>query len=209
MRTILIANPKGGSGKTTLATNLVAHLAREGERVVLGDMDRQQSSLTWLKARPKALPRIHDWNVHDDPDTRPPRLTTTLVLDSPAGLHGKKLAEAVKEADRIIVPVQPSMFDMWATREFLETVLEEKAVKKGRTFVAMVGMRVDARTRSALLLEEFLQQFDLPVLAHLRDTQVYVQAAAAGLSIFDLPPSRAEKDWEQWQPLLEWLQAPE
>ena len=99
-----------------------------------------------------------------------------------------------------------TMFDMLATRHFLEALLSEKAVRKGRADVAVIGMRVDARTRAAGELERFFATFDLPVLTYLRDTQVYVQAAAAGMTLFDLPPSRAERDLEQWQAIIDWVE---
>ena len=133
------------------------------------------------------------------------------MLDSPAGLHGKKLAQVLKQVRRVIVPLQPSIFDILATRQFLDRLLEEKEVRKheaSRDMVAIVAMRVDARTRAAAELERFLADTRLPVVAHLRDTQNYVQAAAHGMSIFDLPPSRAAQDVEQWQPLLDWVRKP-
>ena len=105
---------------------------------------------------------------------------------------------------RVIVPLQPSLFDILATRDFLDELLAEKAVRNHEAFIAVVAMRVDERTRAALQLERFLDTLGLPVLTHLRDTQLYVQAAAHGLSIFDLPESRAEKDWTQWLPILQW-----
>jgi chromosome partitioning protein len=98
------------------------------------------------------------------------------------------------------------MFDMAATRSFLTELLSEKAIRKGRADVAVIGMRVDARTRAAAELERFFATFDLPVLTYLRDTQVYVQAAGAGMTIFDLPPSRAERDLEQWRAIIEWAE---
>ena len=114
----------------------------------------------------------------------------------------------LKLVQRVIVPLQPSLFDILATRTFLDLLLEEKAVRRHETFIAVVGMRVDARTRAAHELERFLETLGLPVLTTLRDTQNYVQAAAHGLTIFDLSPSRAEKDWQQWQPLLDWTAKP-
>jgi chromosome partitioning protein len=205
MRSFLIANPKGGCGKSTLATNLSGWLARQGHRVMLGDIDRQQSSRAWLGVRPAALPRIDSWEIDGSKPARPPAGTTHAVLDSPAGLHGKKLAQVLKVVERVIVPVQPSLFDILATRDFLVALAEEKEIRKQHTFVAVVGMRVDARTRAAAELDRFLADIGMPVLASLRDTQNYVQAAAHGLSIFDLPPSRAELDWQQWQPILDWV----
>lgn len=205
MRSFLIANPKGGSGKSTLATNLAGWLAREGEHVMLGDIDRQQSSRAWLSVRPAALPRIESWEIQDDKPARPPAGTTHAVLDTPAGLHGKRLAQVLKMVERVIVPLQPSLFDILATRDFLAALAEEKEIRRQHTFVAIVGMRVDARTRAAAELDRFLADSGLPVLTCLRDTQNYVQAAAHGMSIFDLPPSKAAQDWEQWQPILDWI----
>ncbi len=204
MKAFLVANPKGGSGKSTLATNLAGYFASQGGDVMLGDIDRQQSSREWLAIRPFELPTIETWDIGPDHIARPPKGTSHVVLDTPAGLHGKMLDRVLKLSSRVIVPVQPSLFDMLATRHFLEALLAEKAVRKGKADVAVVGMRVDARTRAAGELEKFFAGFDLPVLAYLRDTQVYVQATAAGMTLFDLPPSRAERDIEQWQAIIAW-----
>jgi len=207
MKSFLVANPKGGSGKSTLATNLAGWLARQGHRVMLGDIDRQQSAREWLRLRSPALPRIDTWEIEPDRPARPPAGTTHAVLDTPAGLHGKKLAHVLKVVDRVIVPLQPSLFDILATRQFLDALLQEKEVRRQHAFVAVVGMRVDARTRAAAELERFLADLGLPVLALLRDTQNYVQAAAHGLTVFDLSASRAAQDQAQWQPILDWVAA--
>ncbi len=204
MKAFLVANPKGGSGKTTLATNLAGYFARRGHQVMLGDTDRQLSARTWLQIRPAELPPIRSWSIEKDSPARPPRGTSHAILDSQAGLHGKALERVLKAVSRVIVPVQPSFFDVAATRQFLELLLLEKAIRKERVQVAIVGMRVDARTRSAAELERFLSAYDLPVLAYLRDTQLYVQVAANGMTLFDLPESRVEKDMEQWRPIVDW-----
>lgn len=207
MKAFLVANPKGGSGKSTLATNLAGYFANQGHEVMLGDIDRQQSSREWLGIRPFELPTIDTWEIGHDNIARPPKGTTHVVLDTPAGLHGKMLERLLKLSTRVIVPVQPSMFDMLATRHFLTELLSEKAVRKGKADVAVIGIRVDARTRAAGELERFFATFELPVLAYLRDTQVYVQATAAGMTLFDLPRSRAERDLEQWQAIIDWAEA--
>ena len=205
MKAILIANPKGGTGKTTLATNLAGSLAARKHKVFLWDLDRQQSSLNWLATRPADRPVIHRLDAEADDESAMPRGSSWLVLDSAAGLHGKNLAHALKISNKIIVPVQPSVFDMAAASAFLQTLLEEKAVRKHKTFIGIVGMRVNPRTRAAVTLEAFLAQFNLPVLTYLRDTQIYVNAAFNGLSLFDLPEYLSGKDVEQWQPILDWI----
>ena len=208
LQSFLVANPKGGCGKTTLATNLAGYFARRGHRVMLGDIDRQQSAREWLKLRPQGLPPIRSWDIAPGEPARPPKDTTHVVLDTPAGLHGKKLDVVVKSIHRVIVPLQPSIFDTLATRAFLDELPEEKAVRNQKTFIAVVGMRVDARTRAAHELERFLEGLDVPVLGFLRDTQVYVQAAAHGLTLFDLSPARAALDLPQWQGIIDWVDAP-
>ena len=204
MRTVLIANSKGGSGKTTLATNLAGYFASRGQRVVLSDLDRQQSALDWLKRRPEILPRIQG------SDGRSQRSNNSgaewTVIDSPAGLHGEKLTEAIKLADWVIVPVQASAFDIGATSDFLDALREEKAIRKERAFVAMVGTRVDVRARSLDTLNTFLQDTGFPVLTYLRNAQVYVHAAEQGASLFDFRSSLVARDMEQWAPLLNWLE---
>lgn len=206
MRTVLVVNPKGGSGKTTLATNLAAFFASQNQRVAIGDLDRQQSSVGWLTLRSAELPSIAQLDLsRREYESAVPGDWDWVVLDSQSGIHGKNFAHALKLAHKIIVPVQPSIFDMAATRDFLEQLMEEKRVQKHRAFVGIIGMRVDPRTRPAATLEQFLAQYDLPVLTYLRDTMVYVNAAFAGKSIFDLPPYQAQRDLQQWQPLIDWI----
>ena len=203
MRSVLVINPKGGSGKTTLATNLAGGLAAEGRAVYLWDLDRQKSSLTWLTLRPSHASRIR--RLDQRPESAEANRGSWLVVDTPAGIHGKSLSETLRQAEKVLVPIQPSVFDMAATATFLQDLAEEKAVRKSRAFVGLVGMRVDARTRAAATLEAFLAQFDFPILSYLRDSQIYPNAAFTGLTVFDLPPYISERDREQWMPVLEWL----
>jgi chromosome partitioning protein len=205
MPVILVANPKGGVGKSTLSTNIAGYFARQGHSVMLGDTDRQQSSRGWLQLRHEALPSIRPWEILNGGIVRPPKGTTHMVLDTPAGLHGEKLKELLKIADRVVVPLQASMFDILATRDFLTELAEHKSGQEGKAEVGIVGMRVDARTRAAEQLQHYVDTLGLPVLGMLRDTQNYIQASAHGLTIWDLAASRVEKDVEQWQPLLTWL----
>ena len=200
MRAILVANPKGGSGKTTLSINLAGYLASTGERVAMLDLDRQKSATQWLAMRDAALPEIvllHEGQKGE---------ADWLVIDSPAGLHGKNLERALKLAHKVAVPIAPSLFDIRASQDFLAALHAERAVRKGHAFVGIVGMRVDPRTRAGVTLEQFMARQDLPVLAYLRNTQQYVNAAFEGKSLFDLPHHVAERDAAQWQGLIDWLE---
>lgn len=210
MRAVLVVNPKGGCGKTTLATNLAGCLASRGASVALWDLDRQKSALEWLALRSPDLPAIHSLDgKHDEPTGKQKRRHDWLVMDSQAGLHGKNLAHAIKPVDKILMPIQPSLFDMVATRDFLAMLHEEHLLRKSKRgrqhLVGIVGMRVDPRTRAAATLEAFLKQFDFPVLTCLRDTQVYANAAFQGKSIFDLAHYLNERDVAEWEPLVKWL----
>lgn len=201
MPVIVIANPKGGVGKSTLATNLAGCLARQGHRVMLGDIDAQQSSRAWLALRPPGLPAIEPWDVGPDRIARPPRGVTHVVLDTPAGIDSAGLQRALRIADRLIVPLQPSMFDILATQALLQQLLPMPE----RTRVGVIGMRVNARTRAAEQLSHYVGQLGMPVLGYLRDTQNYVQLAALGATLWDAAPSRVERDIAQWQDLLRWI----
>ncbi|APW44017.1 ParA family protein [Rhodoferax saidenbachensis] len=203
MPVVVVANPKGGVGKSTLSTNIAGYFASKGHAVMVGDADRQQSSRLWLSLRPPAARPISTWDVGDDQIAKPPKGTTHVVLDTPAGLHGKRLKDVLKLADKIIVPLQPSIFDIFATRAFLDELATNQHALKAK--IGIVGMRVDARTIAADKLHEFVDSLGLPVLGYLRDTQNYIHLAARGLSVFDVAPSRVERDLAQWQPICQWL----
>jgi chromosome partitioning protein len=204
MPVIVIANPKGGVGKSTLATNVAGCLAACGHAVMLGDVDRRQSSRQWLAARPAHLPPIRGWDVTHDDIVKPPKGTTHVVLDTPAGLHGKRLDAVLRLADRLLIPLQPSLFDIQATHAFVQTLREHK--RAADVTLGLVGMRVREHTLAGEQLHQYLATLRQPVVAWLRDTQNYVQLAARGLSLWDVAPSRVERDLEQWAPLKQWIQ---
>jgi chromosome partitioning protein len=199
MKAVLIANPKGGSGKTTVATSLAGMLAVAGDEVRLLDLDRQQSATQWLARRDRHLPAIATVEG-SEADAK-----GWLIIDSAAALHGKNLEHALRLVQKVLVPIGASLFDIQASRDFLQVLAEEKAVRKGKIDVAVVGMRMAPRTRAAATLEQFLAGLDLPVLAHLREAQNYVNAAFEGKTIFDLPPHLAERDQEDWLEISRWL----
>lgn len=205
MPVIVVANPKGGVGKSTLATNVAGYLASRGRAVMLGDADRQQSSRTWLSLRPAGLPAISTWELSREGVVRPPKGTTHAVIDTPAGLHGRRLDEVMKHADKVLVPLQPSIFDIHATHDFIRQLHHKKRTEG--VAIGLVGMRTREGTIATDQLKSFLEQTEVPLVGLLRDTQNYVHLAAHGMTLWDVASSRYERDHEQWQPVVRWLDA--
>lgn len=155
MKTILVANPKGGCGKTTLAINLAGYFAVQGQRVILADLDRQGSATSWLARRPQQAPPIQGWEGRDagsfDFDVTP----DVVILDAPAGLHGERLKTAVKHVEQVLIPVQPSPFDTDATGEFIALLAEIKQIRKHKCAPAVIGNRIHRRTLALNRLQIF------------------------------------------------------
>jgi chromosome partitioning protein len=205
MRSILVANPKGGAGKSTLATNLAGYFANQGKLVTLCDLDRQQSALRWMAFRDPDLAPITGYFAGNQIVLNLPQDADWVVLDAPAGLQGYKLVDYLRVVDKVIIPLVPSIFDMAATEDFLNSIRNETRGRKAA--VGIVAMRVDPRTKAAAMLQEFIRHFDIPILACLRNTQNYVNVASAGMTLFDPPHAKHRRDLEQWGAMLEWLES--
>ena len=210
MPVIAVINRKGGSGKSTLATHLAAYCANRGLPVMLGDVDRQQSTQTWLRLResrqlPERAPLV-GWIVDPRNVLRPPAGITRVVLDTPGGLRGLDLARVVMYADAVLMPVCNSVFDRTSAAECHAELKTLPRVASGRCKVAAIGMRLDARTKGAEVLEQWAARLELPFLGVLRETQAYVRCVEQGLTLFDLPPSQVQADLAQWKPILDWLE---
>ena len=153
--------------------------------------------------RPAGLPRIATWEVSRDEIVRPPKGTTHIVLDTPAGLHGRRLDEVMKLADKVLIPLQPSIFDIHATHAFISDLVAHR--RSERVQAAVVGMRTREGTIATDQLRLFLDGVRLPLLAFLRDTQNYVHLAAHGLTLWDVASTRFQGDREQWEPIITWV----
>jgi len=210
MRTILVLNSKGGTGKTTIACNLAAYYANEGVKTALVDYDRQQSALDWLEQRPEDRPEVHGVEG-TKASAQVPRGTQVVVMDSPAGVRGKMLGELLQRAQTVLIPIVPSTIDLNAAEHFLDDLLEIGRVMRSRVRVATVANRVRERSPDTMDLEDYLRGLRLPsgrrmpFAAMLRTSANYVHASERGLSIFEIAPSRAERDLEMWDPLTRWL----
>lgn len=204
MRTIMTLNAKGGCGKSTLATNLAAYYASQGKSVALVDFDPQLSSLNWLAARPEQRNPIHgiDGSIGS---IRFPRETEMVIMDAPAGVHGKNLTALVRRAETLLVPVLPSPMDIRAGARFIHELLLVGRVDRKQTRVAVIANRVKEYTLAYQALSAFLDSLKIPVVATLRDTQNYIRAAERGMGIHEMAPSLMAPDVEQWEPLIKWL----
>jgi chromosome partitioning protein len=198
---VLVANTKGGCGKTIVSTHLAAAFAGAGQRTALADADRQRSSLEWTRLRPGTAPPIAglDWSKNL---ARPPKGLDRLVIDAPAAMRKKDVFELVGMADLIVVPVLPSVFDQGSTMTFLARLNELKSIRKNRKPVGVLRNRVRPRTRATARLARFLTELEHADLGALRDRAIYNDVAAEGLSIFDLPGRRAAGLQQDWAPLL-------
>ena len=205
-RTIMVMNSKGGSGKTTLATNLASYYASRKRPVVLADFDPQSSSLAWLAARPEENTPIRGLAAWRD-RLWIPRDVDTVVMDVPAGIRDRRLVPLLGRAQSIIVPVLPSAIDMRAATDFIAEMIAGSAQSPLAPKIAVVANRVRENTRAFDSLEQFLGQLGLPFLTSLRDSQNYVSAAERGIGIFEMGHASVAVDLDQWDPLLRWLRS--
>lgn len=207
MSVIAVVNRKGGSGKSTLATHFAAVFANVGAAVALGDIDRQQSTRTWLRHRKASAERtrILGWNVDAKTFVREPVGIDHVVMDTPGGLTGLDLARVVMYADAIVMPISNSLFDRTSAADCLAELRTMPRVQSGRCRVAAVGMRIDPRTDAAELVRAWAAEQKLPLVAVLPQSHAYVRCAERGLTLFDVPQLQVEEELSHWKPLLQWM----
>lgn len=204
MKRVMVLNSKGGSGKSTIASNLAGYYANWGMKVALADFDPQRSSLDWLRSRSQDYPRIYGISASNNTVAVPPD-TELLIMDTPASVQKEKLEAYIHQADVIIIPVLPSPMDIRAAAKFIHELLLVYRVSRENTNVCVVANRVRMHTLAYRALERFVKALKIPFVATLRESRNYLQATESGLCIFELPRSRIERDVEQWQPLIKWL----
>lgn len=205
MRHIMVLNSKGGCGKSTIATSLASWYAGRDHKVALVDYDEQASSLDWLGRRPESRPHIAGVAGFESGFRNVPRTSDVVIIDAPARSHGRELTDLVRHAETVVVPVLPSTIDIQATDRFIDELMDVGKVERREVKIAVVGNRVREQALIAQDLDEYLGKLKLPYLTRLREAQNYVRAYTRGLGVFELPEYLAWPDWEQWKPLLSWL----
>ena len=207
MRHIMVVNAKGGSGKTTLATNLASYFATQNQKVSLIDFDPQGSSLDWLSARSAARAPIHGIAGFRKNPEKVKRSMDVAIMDVPAGIHGGELTRLIRKAETIIIPVLPSPIDMRAAKKFIGEIKKSAPVAQKKAKIALVANRAREITNISSELEEFLRKQKVPYLTMLRDSQNYVRAADRGCGIFEMGPAATAVDREQWAPVIKWIKS--
>lgn len=212
MRTVLVINSKGGCGKTTIATNVASYYANQKAKTAIMDYDPQGSSLNWLRIRAHQYPRIHGANAAPQRGTlirslqmSVPGDTDVLIIDAPAGAKGLLLQEIVRRAEFVIVPVAPSSIDVHATADFVKDLLLVGRIRARNTKVAVIANRVRNSMPVYEPLERFLRSLSLPFLTRISDSDNYIQAAEKGMGVFEMDPSMAEMERQEFLPIISWL----
>ncbi|HLA73629.1 MAG TPA: ParA family protein [Steroidobacteraceae bacterium] len=213
MQRIVVLNPKGGSGKTTLAINLAAFFAGRGDNTLLIDRDPQGSATRWLRKRKVPQPVIHGIAAFENDgrttrawQMRVPEGTEKIVVDSPAAVEARVLPELTRDAHKIIVPVLPSDIDIHAASRCIADLLLVAKIKRAENRIGVIANRVRKNTLMFQSLMRFLEKLDIPIVATVRDSQNYVRAAEMGVGIHEMKAYLVKEDLAQWDTLLAWLE---
>jgi chromosome partitioning protein len=215
MQRIVVLNPKGGSGKTTIAINLASYLAAHGHVPVLMDFDPQGSSVRWVKKRKPTQPPIHviaafekDTRTTRAFQLRVPPVTTHVIVDTPAALDARQLPEMTRDADKVLVPVLPSDIDIHTCSRCIRDLLLVGKIRREDDRIGVIANRVRRNTLTYQSLIRFLHTLGIPIVATIRDSQNYVRAAELGVGVHEMKSYVAHDDIEQWLPLVNWLARP-
>jgi chromosome partitioning protein len=213
MQQIVVLNPKGGSGKTTIAVNLASYFASRQQRPVLIDHDPQGSSARWVSTRDPARPHIHLIDAHDlNPrmtrsfQLRPPPDATHIIVDTPAAVSNQGMFELTRQADKILVPVLPSDIDIHACSRCIRDLLLVAKIRRQDNRLGVIANRVKTNTLVYKSLLRFLDTLGIPVVATLRDSQNYIRAVEYGVGIHEMKSPQVREDTKAWEPLTNWLE---
>jgi chromosome partitioning protein len=215
MQRIVVLNPKGGSGKTTIAINLASYFASRQQTPVLMDYDPQGSSMRWVKKRQQTQPPVHviaafekDARITRSFQLRPPPDSTHVIVDTPAAVGAHEMPDLTRTADKVLVPVLPSDIDIHACSRCIKDLLLVAKIRREDNRLGVIANRVRRNTLTYQALIRFLQTLGVPIVATIRDSQNYVRAAEQGLGVHEMKSYLVREDTEQWEPLVAWLAQP-
>ena len=207
MSSIMVINSKGGSGKTTVSTNLSAYFANSGFNVTLVDLDPQQSAMKWLSNRPISKPKIR--GLTSIPSNKVSRKANDItIFDVPAAIYGSRLENYLKKAKKIVIPVLPSPIDMAAAKDFLRSIRSLGSVVRNRIDICLVANRCRANTNIFVELDDYLvKEKGIRYVTAFRDSTNYINSARKGIGVFEMGESMTAQDREEWKPLISWCKS--
>ena len=205
MKSILVVNPKGGCGKTTIATNLATYYAVWDKCVALVDLDPQQSSMDWLGVRPDAENEIQGFNGLEG-KIYPKTETERVIYDAPARTDNAKVAKLIKLVDVVVIPVLPSAIDMRVAASFVADIVTRIRANNSTAIIGVVANRTQKNYQSYQALVRFLRKLKIPMIGALRNSQNYIKAADSGVGIFEMPITEVRKDMDEWTPIVNWIE---
>ncbi|MDA7855760.1 ParA family protein [Pseudomonadales bacterium] len=201
MKHVVVLNPKGGCGKTTIATHLAVYASTLGLRVALADHDEQASSHDWLKSRPRRCAEIAAIAAYDGAAIEGDFEVVIHDMPATAIFDHASIAEA---SSKIIIPIMPSPIDLKAAMRLWMKLSNSGWLDDPNIEIGVVANRIKNNSKYVQTLNAFIEKIGLPHITTLRDTQNYIRSLDAGLTLFDMPPNRVADDLIQWQPLMEW-----
>ena len=205
MRSILVVNPKGGCGKTTIATNLATYYAVWDISTAVVDLDPQQSSMEWLRVRPKDENKIQGFNGLKG-KIFPEEGTERIIYDAPARTDTAKVAKLIKLVDVVIIPVLPSAIDMRVTASFVADLVKRVRANNSHAIIGVVANRAQKNYQSYKALATFLGKLNVPFVGALRNSQNYIKAADTGVGLFEMSVSDVKADMKEWKPIINWVE---
>jgi chromosome partitioning protein len=209
---IVVLNPKGGAGKTTLATNIASAFAVGGSIPTLIDCDPQGFCTRWVEKRPSESPEIYGIQCFDEAKGKPasididvPPDSDVVIVDTPAAIPHDRLYDYTFFADCLLIPIQASTIDVHSATRFIAELLLDAQLDRRDARLGIVANRIRARTKSYERLLRFLTSLKIPMIGSLRDSQNFVHAADLGLGVTELPAYRVKQDLPELERIIDWL----
>ena len=211
---ILVVNSKGGSGKTTIATNLAVAFANQGLKVSLLDCDRQASCLHWAEERNAQAQKVTTVANYHSADKLTAQIdhdldhgTDVIVMDVTGRHTDAALFEAaLKICDLVLIPMLSSSLDIKAGERFVADLMTHRVMRATPKPMGVIYNRANTSSANQQRLETLLRCLDVPVIAELRDSTVYANAAGKGAGIMEMRENAAaSKEYSAWRDIMLWI----
>jgi len=211
---ILVANSKGGCGKTTIATNLAVAFANQGLKVSLLDCDRQASCLHWAEERDALAPKVNTVANYHSADKLAKQIAqeidqgSDVIIMDVTGRHTEAslFEEALKASDLVLIPMLSSSLDIKAGERFVADLMTHRVMRATPRPIGVIYNRAQNSSANQQRLEDFLRCLDVPVITELRDSSAYVSAAETGVGVLEMRENTAaSEEYAAWRDIMLWI----